>query len=188
MPFSAYLGLSYRLRKLIFDNSPFGAWVVCVYRTKASLEPQGGKCNDSRLFLFSKKWVSIKTDDETVDIPLNNWGEIDGVVKYWNSNIGNVEITVNASMPRGFDEKGKSKVVKVNIKGCTFTPPRKIISYKNTKFGKIPVYEKFTPKCEAVATETGMSILLDSIKSYRFRESEFVPKFLMIFLDWNKVD
>ena len=32
------------------SNSPFGAWVVCVYRVEASLEPRVGKCNDLRPF------------------------------------------------------------------------------------------------------------------------------------------
>lgn len=180
---------------LLSKNKNSARYLECIPFISIYNYEAGPMCRDDRNEKYEAKIkngriqsVSIKTDDETVYIPLNSWGEIDGVVKYWNSNIGNVEITVNANMPRGFDEKGKSKVVKVNIKGCTFTPPRKIISYKNTKSGKMPVYEKFTPKCEAVATETGMSILLDSIKSYRFRESEFIPKFLMIFLDWNKMN
>lgn len=91
-------------------------------------------------------------------------------------------------MPKGFDEKGRSKVSKVNIKGCSFNPPRKITGYKKTKYGKNPIYEKYSAKCERVASETGMSILLDSVKTYRYRDGEFMPKFLILFLDWNDVD
>ena len=43
-------------------NSPFGAWVVCVYRTKASLEPQGGRCNDLRPFCILLKLVRFLAD------------------------------------------------------------------------------------------------------------------------------
>lgn len=180
---------------LLSKNKNPARYLECIPFISIYNYEAGPMCRDDRNEKYEAKIkngriqsVSIKTDDETVDIPLNNWGEIDGVVKYWNSNIGNVEITVNAKMPRGFDEKGKSKVTKVNIKGCTFTPPRKITGYKNTKLGKMPIYEKFTPKCESVASETGMSILLESMKSYRYRDSEFIPKFLMIFLDWNKMN
>ena len=90
-------------------------------------------------------------------------------------------------MPIGFNEAGKSKVRKVKIQGCTFTPPRKITGYKNSKYGKNPIYEKFSSKCEMVASETGMSILLESLKSYRYRDNEFIPKFLMLYLDWNNI-
>lgn len=131
--------------------------------------------------------VSIETSDETVFLPLNNWGEIDGVVKYWNSQIGNVEITVNAQTSTGIDKKFKSKVAKVRIKGCTFVPPRKKIGFKKTKYGEEPVYEKFSAKCEAVASETGMSILLDSMKAYRWSDDEFIPRFLLLYLDWGNI-
>ncbi|SHJ52340.1 hypothetical protein [Fibrobacter sp. UWP2] len=39
---------------MTMGNSPFGAWVVCVYRIEASLEPRLGKCNDLRLFCILK--------------------------------------------------------------------------------------------------------------------------------------
>ena len=131
--------------------------------------------------------VSFKTDSRSVFIPLNNWGEINGIIKYWDSDIGNVEVAVNASMPSLFDEHGRSKVTKVKIKGCTFTPPRKIISYKNTKYGKEPVYETYSKKCEEVASETGMNLLLNAITPYRYRDGEFIPNFLIRFLDWNSI-
>ena len=131
--------------------------------------------------------VSIETSDETVFLPLNNWGEIDGVVKYWNSQVGNVEITVNAQMSMGVDKKNKYKVAKVRIKGCTFNPPRKITGYKNTKSGKTPMYEKYSSKCETVASEMGMSLLLHPQTSYRYDENEFIPNFLIRFFDWGDV-
>lgn len=132
--------------------------------------------------------VLFKTDSRTVFIPLDNWGNINGTIKYWDSDVGNVEVTVNANMPQLFDDKGRSKVSKVKIKECTFTPPRKIISYKNTKYGKSPIYETYSKKCEDIAEDTGMNLLLNAITPYRYRESEFMPKFLIRFLDWNSIN
>ena len=37
-------------------NSPFGAWVVCVYQSEASLEPRLDRCNDLRLFFSIQIW------------------------------------------------------------------------------------------------------------------------------------
>ena len=179
---------------LLNGNKNSAKYLECMPIISISDFDVGPSCRDekekyeARLQNGRIKSVSIKTNDETVYIPLNNWGKIDGVVKYWNSDIGNVEITVNATMPKGFDEKGRSKVSKVNIKGCSFNPPRKITGYKKTKYGKNPIYEKYSAKCESVASETGMSILLDSVKSYRYRDGEFMPKFLLLYLDWNNVD
>lgn len=179
---------------LLSGNKNSAKYLECMPIISISDFGVGPSCRDEEEKYEAKlqngriKSVSIKANDETVYIPLNNWGEIDGVVKYWNSDMGNVEITVNAAMPKGFDEKGRSKVSKVNIKGCSFNPPRKITGYKKTKYGKNPIYEKYSAKCESVASETGLSILLDSVKSYRYRDGEFMPKFLLLYLDWNNVD
>ncbi len=48
--------------RMAMGNSPFGAWVVCVYRVEASLEPRVGKCNDLRPFLYSYKIVRIPAE------------------------------------------------------------------------------------------------------------------------------
>lgn len=45
--------------RMAMGNSPFGAWVVCVYRVEASLEPRVGKCNDLRLFCILTKFGTV---------------------------------------------------------------------------------------------------------------------------------
>ena len=55
MPFFGVSRFVVLADKLVIGNSPFGAWVVCVYRVKASLEPRMDKCIDLRLFCFHTK-------------------------------------------------------------------------------------------------------------------------------------
>lgn len=133
--------------------------------------------------------MALKSESQTVFMPLNNMGNIDGTIKYWDSDIGNVEITINGNINKRFDEKGKSKVEKVKMAGCTFTPPRKVVGYRKTAGkSKYPIYEKFSNHCESVASDTGMELLLSSIGSYRARLNEFIPLFLVRYLDWNNME
>ena len=59
-------------------NSPFGAWVVCVYRVEASLEPRVGKCNDLRLFCILTKIGEVLCWAGADSIGVNN-GDCYGV-------------------------------------------------------------------------------------------------------------
>ena len=45
-------------------NSPFGAWVVCVYQSEASLEPRLDRCNDTRLFCIHTKFGDVSCNTE----------------------------------------------------------------------------------------------------------------------------
>lgn len=133
--------------------------------------------------------ISYKTESKKVTIPLNNRGDINGVLKYWDSNLGDVEITINGNIHKRFNEKGFSKIKKVKIKGCSFTPPRKIVGYRNTAGkNKYPIYETFSRQCENIAAETGMNLLLNSMHTYQADLNEFIPVFLVNYLDWNNME
>ena len=130
--------------------------------------------------------VSSVSKNRKITLPLNNQGEINGIIKYWDSNVGEVEMSVQANKPR-VDDKGNTKVSKVKIRGCTFTPPRKVIGYEKHKWGKSAIYEKFSKQCESVADEVGMNILLEPMISHTYTYSAFIPVFLVDFLDWNNI-
>lgn len=130
--------------------------------------------------------VSSVSKNRKITLPLNNQGEINGIIKYWDSNVGEVEMSVQANKPR-VDDKGNTKISKVKIRGCTFTPPRKIIGYEKHKWGKSAIYEKFSKQCESVADEVGMNILLEPMISHTYTYSAFIPVFLVDILDWNNI-
>lgn len=44
--------------------------------------------------------VSSSSKNRKVSLPLNNQGEINGTIKYWDSSVGEVELTVLANKPR----------------------------------------------------------------------------------------
>ncbi|OWV00517.1 MULTISPECIES: hypothetical protein [unclassified Fibrobacter] len=129
------------------------------------------------------KEVYFYTGNQNVSIPLNNLGEINGKIKYWDSDIGNVEIFVDANKPI-LDGSANSKITQVKIKGCTFNPPRKIVSYKKVKKDKIPVYEKYSKQCESIADEMGMDVLLTpwNQNAYYYHQA-FIPDFLYIYVE-----
>lgn len=129
------------------------------------------------------KEVYFRTGNQNVAIPLNNQGEINGTIRYWDSDIGNVEILVDASKPV-IDGIANSKITQVKIKGCTFKTPRKIVSYKKVKKDKIPVYEKYSKQCESIADETGMDVLLTpwNQNAYYYHQA-FIPDFLYIYIE-----
>ncbi len=130
--------------------------------------------------------VSSVSKNKRIYLPLNNQGEINGTIKYWDSNIGEVEMSVFANKPR-VDDKGNTKVSKVKIRGCTFTPPRKVIGYEKHKWGKSTIYEKFSKQCEMVADEVGMNVLLEPMISHTYTYFAFIPGFLIDYLDWNNI-